>query len=77
MELDDQIIAVPIGDRKDKFRGVVKLNDSALEIFELLKDETSENEIVAVLKQRHGDDSDIPTFVHQVLDYLMAEGIVG
>lgn len=76
MELDDRIIAVPVGDGAQDFRGVVKLNDSAAEIFDLLKQETTEEAVVEALKARYGDDPEIPGFVREAIDYLAQEGVL-
>jgi len=76
MELDDRIIAVPVGQDAKKFRGVVKLNESAVEIFELLKQETTEDEIVSVLEARYGNDTNIQGFVHDMIMYLAEEGVL-
>lgn len=76
MELDDRIIAVPVGDGAQDFRGVVKLNDSAAEIFDLLKQETTEEAVVEALKARYGDDPEISSFVREAIDYLAQEGVL-
>ena len=76
MELDDRIIAVPVGDGAQDFRGVVKLNDSAAEIFDLLKQETTEEAVVEALKARYGDDPEIPGFVQKVVKSLSDEGVL-
>ena len=76
MELDDHIVAVPVGDGAQAFRGVVKLNESAAEIFELLKHETTEEEVIAELKKRHGDEPEIPGFVRGAIEYLTSEGVL-
>jgi len=76
MGLDDQIIAVPVGDSAGEFRGVVRLNDSAAEIFELLKQETTEEAVVAALKERYGDELEIPGFVHEFIENLASEGVL-
>lgn len=76
MDLDDQVIAIPVGEGSQKFHGVVKLNNSAQEIFNLLSEDTTEEKIICALKERYGDDSDIPVYVHQMIDYLKEEGVL-
>ena len=76
MELDDRVVAVPVGDGAQEFRGVVKLNESAAEIFNLLKDETTEEAVVAKLKKSYGDDPEIVVFVQEMIEYLESEGIL-
>ncbi len=76
MKLEDAIIAVPVGNSAETFRGVIKLNDSAAEIFELLKEETSEEEIITILKERYGNDPKLEGFVQCTIEYLTREGIL-
>lgn len=53
MELDDHVIAVPVGENSNAFHGIIKLNDSAAYIFNLLKDDITEEEIVESLKKEY------------------------
>lgn len=76
MELDDRMVAVPVGDSAQEFRGVIRLNDSAAEIFDLLKQETTEEGIITELKKRYGDEPNIPDFVHEFLETLDGEGVL-
>lgn len=76
MELDNETIAVPIGAGSQEFRGVVKLNESALEIFNLLKEETTEEAVITALQQRYGNDPEIPGFVADMVLYLTGEGVL-
>lgn len=74
VELDDHIVAVPVGEGAQNFRGVIKLNETAAEIFDLLKDETTEEAIITELNKRYGDDPEIVGFVREMIEYLMNEG---
>ena len=76
MELDNETVAVPVGADAQDFRGVVKLNESALEIFNLLKEETTEEAVIAALQQRYGNDPEIPGFVADMVRYLTGEGVL-
>jgi uncharacterized protein YihD (DUF1040 family) len=76
MKLDEYIVAVPVGDDAEKFHGVIKLNESAAEIFDLLKEDTTEDVIIDELKNRYGDDQKIPGFVKEVIDHLSVEGVL-
>ena len=49
MELNEEKIAVPVGDNASIFQGVIKLNETAAFILNLLKQETSEEAIVEAL----------------------------
>ncbi len=77
MEIDDQLMAVPVGDGADEFRGILKLNASAASIFELLKEEKSEEEIVEVLSQKYDSSPDeIKEDVHSYLVQLKEAGFL-
>ena len=76
MELDDLIIAVPVGKGAEEFHGTLKLNKSAAEIFDLMKDDITEAEIVAELVRRHGDDPRIAEYVHNMVMQLQDEGVL-
>lgn len=76
MELDDHIVAVPVGEGAKEFRGVVKLNESAAEIFNLFREETTEEKVVTELQKKHDDEPNLPVFVHEVVEYLAHEGIL-
>ena len=76
VELDDRLVAVAVGDGASDFGGVIKLNDTAAEIFNMLKEETSEEAIVIELKERYGDDPEIPSYVHEFISAFTAEGVL-
>ena len=77
MDLDDGLVAVPVGDGAEKFRGVLKVNETAVAILKLLEKETTENAIVdTLLKEYSGDKEQIAGYVHEYIEKLKAEGIV-
>ena len=49
MELSEEKIAVPVGDNAGLFHGVIKMNETAAYILELLKKESSEAEIIEAM----------------------------
>lgn len=59
MELNDKIIAVPVGDDADDYRGVVKMNGTAAAIFDLLKEDTTEEAIVAAMEKEYNVTKDV------------------
>ena len=46
MELDDGMVAVPVGNDSEQFHGVLKVNETAVFILKLLEHETTEDDIV-------------------------------
>lgn len=54
-EVADKFVAVAVGDDMDSFKGFVKMNDIGAEIFALLANEITEDELVAAMCEKHGD----------------------
>lgn len=46
----DRIIAVAVGDDAEKFNGFIKMNDTGAYIFNMLKNDVTEEEIVASMQ---------------------------
>ena len=77
MELDDSIVAVPIGINSAQFNGVLKVNDTGAAILKLLEKDITEDKIVdELLKEYEGDREQISRFVHDYLQELIAEGLI-
>lgn len=76
MELEDRIVAVPVGEGAQDFRSVIKLNESASEILDLLQNETTEEEMINTLKERYEDDPMILEYVRESVEYLMDKGVL-
>lgn len=76
IELDDDIVAVPVGSNAKLFKGVIRLNDSAAEIFQLLSQETTEEQLIESLKQHYGEDPEIGAYVHDFVSSLLEEGVL-
>ncbi len=77
MEIDDQIMAVPIGEKADELHGILKLNQSAAAILELLKEETSEEEIVQKLLEKYeSSEEDMRSYVKGYLAELEEAGLL-
>lgn len=71
MEMDDQSIAVPVGDGAEAFHGILKVNDSAAYILNQLKEDTTEEAIVdAILKEYAGNREEIAGFVKNYIAKL-------
>ena len=54
-EVTDKIVAVAVGDDLQKFNGFIKMNDTGAYIFNMLKNEVTEEEIVAAMKKDYSD----------------------
>lgn len=77
MDLDDGLVAVPVGDGAEQFRGVLKVNESAVAILKLLEKETTEEAIVdALMKEYDGEKETITNFVNEFVETLKTEGVV-
>lgn len=77
MNLDDGLVAVPVGDDAVQFRGVLKINETAKTIIQLLANDTTEEQIIdAILKEYNGETEKITGYVHEFINTLITEGIV-
>lgn len=77
LELDDLIIAVPIGESKKVFKGVIKMNDSGAVIFELLQNNISEEEIMEILNRRYDDCTETNLeYAHKFINVLRENGVL-
>ena len=77
MELDDDMVAVPIGTNGEQFNGVLKINETASAILKLLQVESTEEKIVdALLEEYSGEREEIADYVHSFLEYLKQENII-
>ncbi len=77
MELDDEIVAVPVGESAADLHAVLNVNEEAMRILELLKEETTEEAVVAqLLKEYAGEKDEIAAHVHAYIEQLAAEGLV-
>ncbi len=61
MKLDDQIVAIPVGEGATDYHGVIKLNETAAVIFELLKQENTEESIIEALEKKYDVSRDTVT----------------
>lgn len=77
MELDDEYVAVPVGENAADLHAVLNVNEEAMRILELLQDETTEEKIVAqLLKEYEGDKEEIASLVSAYIDQLRQEGLL-
>ncbi len=77
MELEDQMVAVPVGEGASEFHGVIKMNETVGAILELLKIDIDEAEIINVLGNRYEVSQEIlRKDVHNTLEKFKEEGLL-
>ena len=77
MDLDDELVAVPIGEGADAFHGVLKVNETAAAILKIMEQDTTEERIVDSLMQEYdGEKTQIGVYVHEFIKDMIAKGIV-
>ena len=77
MELDGEIVAVPVGENAENLHAVLNLNEEAMRILELLQQETTEDNIVTqLLKEYEGEREEIMPLVHTYIEQLRQEGLL-
>lgn len=77
MELDDRIIAVPVGEGTSSFKGIIKMNETGAAIFELLKTDTTEEAIVKEMeKEYEGDTYQLASDVKSIIADFVNKGLV-
>ena len=77
MDLEDGLVAVPVGEGAQQFHGVLKVNETAAAILKLLADDITEQEITdALLKEYKGERKQVGLYVHQFVEKMVSEGIV-
>lgn len=77
MELDGQIVAVPVGENASDLHAVLNLNEEAMRILELLKEETTEDKIVEqLLKEYESTEEELKPMVHTYIEKLIEEGLI-
>ena len=77
MDLDNGQVAVPVGNNAEQFHGVLKINETAGDILDLLGQDITEAEIVEKLLQKYeGEKLELAGHVHEFIEKLIAEGIV-
>lgn len=77
LDMNGQIAAVPVGDTAGEVHGMIRMNKTAAAILSLLKEDTTEEQIVDTLMERFDAEREILcSEVHKVLVYLQNEGLV-
>ena len=77
INMDEEIISVPIGEEASKVHGVLKSNNSGQEIIKMLEEETTEEMIVDALAAKYEDDrTTLKNYVDNVLNVLRKAGLL-
>lgn len=77
IELDGNTVAVPVGEYAEEFHGVLRLNETAIFIFDLLKEEISEEAIVeAVEREFDAPREKIEKEVHEFVQEFHEKGLL-
>ncbi len=76
MDVEGQSVAIPT-DEDDEFKGMVKLNKTAKEIFELLQEETTEEDIVKNMMEKFDVSEDVlAADVHRIIIKFKERGML-
>lgn len=77
MELDGEVIAVPVGESAAELHAVLNVNEEAMRILELLQEETTEEDIVDQLMEEYeGEKEEIAPLVHAYIELLRREELL-
>lgn len=77
-EVADKIVAVAVGDDLEKFNGFIKMNDVGAYIFNMLKNDVTEDEIVAAMQKDFEDatEEEIREAVKEFTDKLRQSDVI-
>ena len=78
MELDGEWNAVAVGEDSSKFRGMMRLNESAADIIKLLAEETTYEKLLADMQTIYPDNTadELTRGIDVILAKLRAEGLL-
>lgn len=77
-EVADQMVAVAVGDDMEQFNGFIKMNDIGAQIFELLKNEITLDEIIAEMLKKHPEatEEEARETITDFTNKLIEQGVV-
>ena len=77
-QVAEQYVAVAVGSGLEEFNGFIKMNDVGAEIFELLKNDITLDEIIAQMLKKYPDatEDEARETITQFTDKLIAQGVV-
>ena len=68
VDMGDEIICVPIGENASQLHGVLRMNQAALEIMNLLKKNHTKEKTAAILTEKYDDDPEsIISYIDEVV----------
>ena len=78
MDMGDKFVAVPVGEGASKFHGMIRMNQDAAEMLQLIQEHRSPEEVLAELLQRHPDSEreDLGWALCDFLNRLIDEGVL-
>ena len=77
-EVAGKKVAVAVGDGLNNFNGFIKMNDIGAEIFEILKNDVTVDEIVKIMLEKHPDATEEEAIetITEFTNKLKEEGII-
>ena len=76
-KIADQYMAVPVGARAKELHGMIGLNETAVFLWELLKEERTEEELVCeLLKEYEVEEEQAKQSVKRFYESLIKEGVL-
>lgn len=76
IEIDDEYMMVPLGDNENILNGIVRVNQPARQIIELLKNDVEEENIIAFLSEKYDNQKEIKQYVREFLNLLHEKGLI-
>ena len=77
VEMEDEIICVPVGSNADAIHGILKMNKSGKQILDMLKEETDVEHIVKKITEKYDNDpAQICIYVNKIVDILRDAGLI-
>jgi len=77
LNLDDECIAVPVGDDSQQLQGVLKLNEEGAAIVRLLAEDTTEDQIAeALMKEYDATKEELLSEIHTFVETLRSNNLI-
>lgn len=78
MSLGDEIVAVPLGDSADKLHSVIKVNETAKDILQLLANDNTIENIAKQLSEKYKGTpyNEIKAFTEEYIETLKSHNLI-